>query len=85
MPIGLDLARAKDIHKDNIRTARKPLLEVLDVDFVRALEQGDDTSAIAERKQALRDAPAAPEIASAGSADELKAAWDAELLGPSPY
>ena len=40
MPIGLNLAKAKDIHKDNIRAARQPLLEKLDVDFVRTLEQG---------------------------------------------
>ena len=85
MPIGLNLAKAKDIHKDNIRAARKPLLEKLDVDFVRTLEQGGDTAPIAEQKQALRDATAAPEIAAAESIDELKAAWNADLLGTSPY
>lgn len=85
MPIGLNLAKAKDIHKDNIRAARQPLLQKLDVEFQRALEQGGDTAAVAEQKQALRDATAAPEIAAAASADELKAAWDADLLGPSPY
>lgn len=85
MPIGLNLDKAKDIHKDNIRAARQPLLEKLDVDFVRTLEQGKDTAAIGEQKQALRDATAAPEIAAASSAEEIKAAWDADLLGPSPY
>lgn len=85
MPIGLNLAKAKDIHKDNIRVARQPLLEKLDVEFVRTLEQGGDTAPIAEQKQALRDATATPEIAAAASADELKAAWDETLLGPNPY
>ena len=85
MPIGLNLAKAKEIHKDNIRAARQPLLEKLDVEFVRTLEQGKDTTPIAEQKQALRDATAAAEIAAASSADELKAAWDADLLGPAPY
>lgn len=85
MPIGLNLAKAKEIHKDNIRAARQPLLEKLDVEFVRTLEQGKDTAPIAEQKQALRDATAAPEIAAASSADDLKAAWDADLLGPAPY
>lgn len=85
MPIGLNLAKAKEIHKDNIRAARQPLLEKLDVDFVRTLEQGKDTAPIAEQKQALRDATAAPEIEAASSAEELKAAWDEQLLGASPY
>lgn len=85
MPIGLNLAKAKEIHKDNIRAARQPLLEKLDVEFVRTLEQGNDTAPIAEQKQALRDATAATEIAAAKTADDLKAAWDADLLGPSPY
>lgn len=85
MPIGMNLAKAKEIHKDNIRAARQPLLEKLDVEFVRTLEQGKDTAPIAEQKQALRDATAASAIADANSADELKAAWDAGLLGPAPY
>jgi hypothetical protein len=85
MPIGLDLAKAKEIHKDNIRAARQPLLQKLDVEFQRALEQGADTAPVAEQKQALRDATAAPAIVAAASADDLKAAWDADLLGPSPY
>jgi hypothetical protein len=85
MPIGLNLAKAQEIHKDNIRAARQPLLEKLDVEFVRTLEKAADTAPIAEQKQALRDATAAPEIAAAQSAEDLKAAWDADLLGPSPY
>ena len=85
MPISLNLAKAKEIHKNNIRAARQPLLQSLDVDFQRALEQGADTAAIAAQKQALRDAPADPAIEAAASADEIKAAWDADLLGPAPY
>jgi hypothetical protein len=85
MPIGLNLAKAKEIHKNNIRAARQPLLQSLDVDFQRALEQGADTASIVAQKQALRDAPADPAIEAAASADELKAAWDADLLGTAPY
>ena len=85
MPISLNLAKAKEIHKNNIRAARQPLLQSLDVDFQRALEQGNDTAAIAAQKQALRNAPADPAIEAAASADELKATWDADLLGPAPY
>ena len=85
MPININLAKAKDIHKDNIRAARQPLLQKLDVDFQRALEQGSDTAVIAAEKQALRDATAAPDIEAAATPEELKAAWDADLLGPAPY
>lgn len=66
-----DLDRAKAIHADRLRAARAPLLVELDVEFVRALEQGKDTKAIAARKQALRDAPAAVEAAR--TIDELRA------------
>ena len=46
---------------------------------------GADTSAIASAKQALRDAPAASAIDAATDMAGLKAAWDASLLGDSPY
>jgi flagellar basal body rod protein FlgB len=85
MPIGLDLSKAKDIHRDNIRAARLPLLQAKDLEFQRALESGADTAAIVTAKQALRDAPAAAAIDAASTADELKAAWDTDLLGDSPY
>lgn len=85
MPISLNLAKAKEIHKNNIRAARQPLLQSLDVDFQRALEQGGDTAAIVAQKQAFRDAPADPAIDAAASADEIKAAWNADLLGTAPY
>ena len=62
-----------------------PLLETKDVELMKALESGADTSAIASAKQALRDAPAAAAIDSASDIAALKAAWDADLLGASPY
>lgn len=85
MSIGLDMSKAKDIHRDNVRAARKPLLEAKDLEFQRAQETNADTTAIVAAKQALRDAPAAAAIDAATNADELKAAWDTTLLGDSPY
>tara|TARA_B100000902_G_scaffold268250_1_gene254288 strand:- start:57 stop:317 length:261 start_codon:yes stop_codon:yes gene_type:complete len=85
MPIGLDLSKAKDIHRNNIRAARLPLLQAKDLEFQRAQETSADTTAIVTAKQALRDAPAAAAIDAATTADELKAAWDTSLLGDSPY
>ena len=85
MGFGIDMAKAREIHKTNIRTAREPKLKELDVEFQKALETSTDTSAIVAKKQALRDAPADSGIASASTADELKAQWKTDILGTSPY
>lgn len=50
-----DIPKAKEIWKDKLRVDRKPLLEAEDVKFMQALENGDDTTAIATEKQRLRD------------------------------
>jgi hypothetical protein len=55
MAIIIDIAKAKDITKDRLRAERKPLLEAQDVEFIKAQEQGADTSAIVAEKQRLRD------------------------------
>ena len=85
MGIGLDMSKAKAIHRDKVREARGPLLAAKDIEFTRAQETNADTTAIVAAKQALRDAPAAAAIDAATTADELKAAWDTDLLGTSPY
>ena len=79
MPVTVNISKAKDIWKDKIRFARKPKLEELDVEFVRAQETGADTSAIVTKKQELRDYPA--QVDSATTTDEIKAVWDIEKLG----
>ena len=80
--ISEDLAAAKVIFADKIREARKPLLEALDTDYMKALETSADTTAIVAAKQALRDAPTAGN--SATTIIELKAAWPS-CCGDSPY
>ena len=81
----IDMAKAKEIHKTNIREARKPLLESLDIEFQKALETGASTTDIVAKKQALRDAPADSAIDAASDADTLKAQWNTAILGSSPY
>ena len=85
MGFGIDMAKAREIHKTNIRTARTPKLAELDIEFQKALETSADTSAIVAKKQALRDAPADSGIAAASDADALKAQWKTDILGTSPY
>jgi len=85
--ISEDLTKAKEIFKDKVREVRNPLLAALDADYMKAMESGDTAaqSAIATVKQALRDAPANSAIDSATTISELKAAWDTDVLGASPY
>ena len=83
--IKIDMAVAKEIHKTNIRNARTPKLAELDIEFQKALETGASTTDIVAKKQALRDAPAADNISSAATTDDLKSQWNTDILGTSPY
>ena len=85
MGFGFDMAKAREIHKANIRTARAPKLAELDVEFTKALETGASTTDIVAKKQALRDAPADSGIAAAADEAALKAQWKTDILGSSPY
>jgi len=55
--IVLNYEWAKEIQKNKWREARKPLLEKLDVDYMKALERGDINAQkqISEKKEQLRD------------------------------
>ena len=83
--IETDMAKAREIHKTNIRNARIPKLAELDIEFQKALETGASTTDIVSKKQALRDAPADSAIASADTEAKLKAQWNTSILGDSPY
>jgi flagellar basal body rod protein FlgB len=85
MGFGIDMAKAREIHKTNIRNARTPKLAELDIEFQKALETGASTTDIVAKKQALRDAPADSGIDSASDTDALKAQWNTTILGDSPY
>jgi len=85
MGFGIDMAKAKEVHKNNIRAARTPKLAELDIEFQKAQETSASTTDIVAKKQALRDAPADSAIASASDTDALKAQWNTAILGTSPY
>ena len=82
-----DLTASKVIFKDKIREVRTPLLAEQDVAYMMALEAEDtDAQTTAKNaKTALGNAPAASAIANASNITALKSAWDASLLGDSPY
>lgn len=70
-----DMAKARDIHRDNLRAERGPKLDALDVDYMKALEDADTAAqqAIVSVKQVLRDVTADARIDGAATPDELKA------------
>ena len=85
--ISEDMTTAKTLFKEKIREVRKPLLEEQDVEYMKALEEGSTSkkTTAKNKKIKLRDAPAASAITDAKTIAELKAAWDTDLLGTSPY
>ena len=85
--ISEDMTAAKEIFKDKIREVRGPLLDAEDVVYMKALEADDASAKTASvaKKAALRDAPAASAIDAASDIAALKAAWDTDVLGDSPY
>ena len=92
MSIGISIEKAKEIHKNHIRQVRTPLLEQKDIEYMRALEEGDSTKAteVSTEKQALRDVTSIVDDVVPTSTDvievteQLKQVWDENLLGPNP-
>lgn len=76
--ITIDINKAKDVWKNKIREKRKPVLEQLDIDFVKAQEQDNDTTSIVSDKNTLRDLPS--QVDTATTVDEIKAVWN-DMLG----
>jgi len=81
--VEIDMAAARDIHRDNLRAERGPHLEELDVAWFRAAETADTDAqaSIAAQKQALRDVTADARIDAAATPDALKALTLDVLIG----
>ncbi len=54
MGFGVDMAKAREIHKTNIRNARTPKLAELDIEFQKALETGASTTDIVAKKTSIK-------------------------------
>ena len=80
MSITIDMNKAREIWRNKIRDARTEEFKQLDMQYMRADETGDTTTktAIAARKNLLRDAPNDPAIDSATTVEELLAVWPFE-------
>ena len=78
MGITVDITKAKDVWKNKIRKARESALTKLDIDYMKAQEQGNDTTSIVVDKNTLRNLPS--QVDSATTVDEIKAVWN-DMLG----
>lgn len=58
--ITINRGTAESLTCDRLRIERDARLVALDVEFMRALEAGEDTAPIAAQKQALRDVTEKP-------------------------
>ena len=79
--VEVDMPTARGIHKDNLRAERAPRLAALDVDYMRALENGSGAADIAAAKAVLRNVTSDARLEAAATPDELKALDLATLLG----
>ena len=82
MPISVNMTKARAIHLAEIRRVRNAELEKEDISMLKAIEAGDtsEQSAVATKKQTLRDLPATFDITTdVGTPELLKAKWPPEL------
>ena len=75
-----DMEKCRELHRERLRDLRKPKLDALDVDFMRALESGAPTGAITAKKQALRDVTSDSRLDAAQTVEELKLVIPSALL-----
>lgn len=72
--LSVDMTKAREIRRDQLRLQRKKLFEELDSEWMKSFAKGDleTSSQVEAKRQALRDAPADPRIESASTPEELK-------------
>ena len=81
--IKVNTDKAKEIWLEHYRRARTPLLEKLDLEYMRADESSNDAlkKEIASKKQALRDVT---KTDLPNTLEEIKSTWP-EILGTNPF
>jgi hypothetical protein len=79
----IDLELAKDVWRNKMRPIRNERLKQLDVDWMRAMEEGDykEAAKVIAKKVELRDVTKRDELKYAKTLDEIKAFWPAVLNG----
>ncbi|MBI3452413.1 MAG: hypothetical protein HY057_06195 [Rhodospirillales bacterium] len=77
--VSVDMAKARAIHMDRIRSARNMALDRLDKLYTRARGQNKqaEAEAVESQRQMLRDIPQTLDLSMAGTPEALKALWPA--------
>lgn len=72
----VDMPKAREIHRQRLRNARNAILDQLDVEYIRADEEGNQAKKkeISDKKQILRDITKHPDIDNATTPEQLKVA-----------
>jgi hypothetical protein len=80
---GIDLKKAKAIWMDKIRAVRGEMLKELDVQWIRAMENGESKLAgdIAAKKQQLRDITSRKEFSKIKKVEDIQNFWPEILEG----
>jgi hypothetical protein len=89
--IAINMDKAREVRRNQIRAARAPLFTPLDIAYTRAVEAAElarltnDAAKLAEaqsamleivaHKEVLRNAPQGPAIEAADTPEALKAVW----------
>jgi hypothetical protein len=73
--IAVDMATARDVHRNRLRQVRKPLLAAADVEMTRAFNDPAKQQEIEARRQELRDVTQHPDIEAAQTPADLAAVW----------
>lgn len=83
----LNIEKAKEMHRNNIRYAREAKFKELDAQYMIALERNDTDKMeeIKNKKQELRDLTKCDEIECACCVEDLKDHWPECLGCECPY
>jgi hypothetical protein len=83
--VAVSMPKARELHRNRLREHRKGHLLKLDVEYQKADEAGDAAAktAIAQKKQQLRDVTAHPSIEAAQTVHELARVWPFDTPPPA--
>jgi len=83
----LNIEKAKELHRNQIRAARVEVFQKLDAEFMKAFELGDaeKLEEIKQKKQELRDLTKCDHIECAECVEDLKHHWPNILECECPY
>jgi len=81
MAITVNMTKARTLHMSEIRRVRNAELVKEDTNMLKAIEAGDTSaqSAVATKKQTLRDIPQTFNLSSPRTPAGLKALWPSDL------